>query len=288
VLAALVLIWGTTWAAIRIGLGGIPPFTGAALRFALASVVLLIIARLWGVRLGAERGEKLLWVANAVLTIAVPYGLVYWGEQWVPSGLASVVFATFTLFVAILAHFFLEGDRMSWRGAVGVVVGFGGIAVLFSEDLSALGGPHVQRVAVVMLLAPLASAVGQIVIKRHGGHIHPLSVTAVPMGLAALVFGVVAVVAERDLPILWNAATVGSVLYLAVFGSALAFTLYYWLLRKMTATRLSLVAYVTPVVAVAVGIAMFGEPFTVRTMVGSAAVIVGVALVVGRRYRRPV
>jgi len=94
VLAVLVLIWGTTWAAIRIGLGGIPPFTGAALRFALASLLLLVIARARGVKLGRQPGEKRLWLANGVLSMAVPYALVYWGEQWVPSGLASVVFAT--------------------------------------------------------------------------------------------------------------------------------------------------------------------------------------------------
>ena len=284
-LALLTLIWGTTWAAIRLGLDGLPPLTGLAMRFAVAAVLLLGYAKFKGVPLGGQLHEKRLWVANAFLTMAGPYVFVYWGEQWVPSGLASVIFATFTLLVAVMAHFMLDGERLSILGTLGVMIGFAGIAILFSEDLTTLGGPRVREAALVMFISPFLSAVGQIVIKKWGGHLHPLSLTAVPMAISAAAVGVLALVLERGRPVVLTWVSVGSVLYLAAFGSALAFTLYFWLLRSMTATRLSLIAYMTPVVAVAVGIFLLSEPFTARTVAGSIAVVAGVGLVVARRRR---
>jgi drug/metabolite transporter (DMT)-like permease len=99
----LTLVWGTTWAAIRVGLQGMPPFTAVALRFAIATVILLAIARAMKVRLGAEPHEKTLWLVNGALIFSVSYGVVYWSEQYVPSGLAAILFATFAL-VTLFAH----------------------------------------------------------------------------------------------------------------------------------------------------------------------------------------
>ena len=98
----LCLIWGTTWAAIQIGLQGIAPFTGVALRFAIAAAVLLAFVRALRIRLGTSRRERGLWLVNGGLAFSVSYAVVYWAEQWVPSGLAAVLFATYPLFVALL------------------------------------------------------------------------------------------------------------------------------------------------------------------------------------------
>ena len=111
VFALLTVIWGTTWAAIRVSLEGIPPVTGVAIRFALAGLVLVAIGRLRGVRFGRLPGEARLWWINAATTFAGSYGIVYWGEQWVPSGLAAVLFATLPLWIVILGHFLLPGER---------------------------------------------------------------------------------------------------------------------------------------------------------------------------------
>ena len=117
----LTLIWGTTWAIIRVGLEGIPPFTGVALRFAIAGAVLLVLARRAGIPLGRMRTERRLWIVNAVLSFCVSYGVVYWAEQWLPSGLASVLFATFPLWVALLAHLALPAERLGRGLTKGVV-----------------------------------------------------------------------------------------------------------------------------------------------------------------------
>jgi len=283
----LTLIWGTTWAAIRVGLRGVPPFTGMAARFALASALLLAVAPLLGVRFGESARERRLWVANALLSFCGSYGVVYWCEQWIPSGLGSVLFATFPLFVAILAHFALPGERLTLRAVAGIAVGFAGVAVLFSDDFRLLGGREVRVAAAVMLASPLLSAASTVAVKRWGEGIHPVSLSAVPMGATAAVMAAVALVTERGRPVTLDAASVGAIVYLAVFGSAVTFCLYYWLMSEVTATRLSLIAYAIPVVAVAVGAVFLREPVTRRMLAGALLVVLGVALAVPRTKRAP-
>jgi drug/metabolite transporter (DMT)-like permease len=277
-LAALVLIWGSTWAAIRVSLEGIPPLTGVVLRFTLACLLLLALMPFFGVRLGKAPYERRLWWINAVLTFTISYGLVYWGEQWVPSGLAAVIFATFPLFVAVLAHFFLPGERLRPASLTGVLIGFAGVAVLYSEDLNAMGGPRTAFAATMMLIAPVASAFANVAVKRWGKGVHPLSVSGVSMGLGALLVVPFAWVSERGREIDFGLRPVLAVIYLAVVGSAVAFTVYYWLLRRQSATSLSLINYATPVVAVLIGTLWLGEPFTLRICLGAGLVVAGVAI----------
>jgi drug/metabolite transporter (DMT)-like permease len=283
----LSLIWGTTWAAIRIGLQGVPPISGVALRFTLAAAILFALSPSLGVRYGGSRRELALWGINGVLAFCVSYGVVYWAQQWVPSGLASILFATMPLFVAVLAHRLLPGERLNRRGLAGMLVGFAGVAVIFSEDLTRLGGPQMAGAAVVLLVSPFVSAVASVAIKRWGAGIHPVSLAAVPMAIAAGVMGALALATERHQTFVIDAASVGAILYLGVFGSAVTFTLYYWLLRHVRATRVSLIAYTAPVVAVAVGAVFLAEPMTARTLGGSALVLLGVALAVHRTPAAP-
>ncbi len=281
----LVLVWGTTWAAIRVGLAGIPPFTGVAMRFTLAGLLLLSLAPRFGVRLGASRRERALWAANAFLSFGVSYAVVYWCEQYIPSGLAAVLFATYPLLVAALAHFFLPGERLAPAAGAGLLLGFAGVAVIFSDDLRLLGGEQVRTAALVMLVSPVVSAVSMILIKRWGAGIHPLSLAAVPMLAAGLAMGIVALAFERGRTLVLDARSLGALLYLTVFGSAVTFTVYYWLLARVSATRVALTSYVIPIVAVAVGAVAFHEPVRPRLLAGSALVLAGV-VAVGRRGPR--
>jgi drug/metabolite transporter (DMT)-like permease len=285
-IALLVCIWGTTWSVIRIGLTGIPPLTGVALRFALAGVLLWGLALGMGLRGSRLRAPMALWWTHGLLTFGVSYGLVYWAEQWVPSGLAAVLFATFPLFVALLAHFFLPGERLRPAAAAGLALGFGGVALVFSEDFAALGGPRVAFAGAVMLLSPLASAVAQVAVKKWGGHVHPVPLNAGAMVLAGAVMGMLAAIVERGRPVRFTGPAVGALLYLTLLGTAVAFSLYFWLLRHMSATTLSLTAYAIPVVAMGVGAALFREPVTARVVGGAGLVIAGTALASGRWRRR--
>lgn len=285
-LALLILIWGTTWAAIRIGLEGIPPFAGVALRFGIAGLFLIGLAMVRRVPLGASRLERRLWWINGLLSFCLSYGVVYWAEQWVPTGLAAVLFSTFPLFVALLAHVWLPDERLDTVSVLGILLGVGGVAAIFSEDLGALGGRHIAVASLVFMLSPIASSVANVAVKKWGRGIPSLSLTAVPMGMTAAIMGSLALVVEQGRSIRWTGATVGSLLYLSICGSALTFTLYFWLLKHISATRLSLITYGIPVVAVVVGWLVLDETLTLRTLLGAILILAGVGLVVSPRRRR--
>ena len=284
VFALLTAIWGTTWAAIRIALEGIPPVTGVAIRFALAGLVLVAIGHLRGVRFGRLPGEARLWVINAATTFAGSYGIVYWGEQWVPSGLAAILFATLPLWIVSLGHFLLPGERGGGRRFAGVLVGFAGVAIVFSEDFDKLGGEQVFFASMVFLLAPLVSALGSLSVKRWGSAISPFSVAGVPMLMTGGAMGLLALVIERHRPVapmLGAGAAAGpwlATLYLALFGSALTFSLYFWLLARRSAVAASLISYTVPICAVLVGWLLFDEPVTWRLLAGGGVVLAGVAV----------
>jgi len=278
-LGLLTLVWGTTWAAITISLRGIPPFTGVALRFAIASTMLIGYARVMGIPLAAtNQRERRLRLLHALLSFCVSYGIVFWVEQWVPSGLTSVLFATFPLLVVVMAHFALPRERMNRLVLFGSCLGFGGIAVIFAEDLELLGGPMVALASVVMLISPLVSATVSVAVKKWGSGMHPVPFNAMAMVFATGIMGAVAAIVEHDRPVFFDPGPVAALLYMAIAGTAITFPLYFWLLEHMEARQVALIAYGTPVVALFIGVVYMGEPMTVRTWVGSAMVVVGVAV----------
>ncbi len=276
----LILIWGTTWSVIRVSLDGIPPFAGVSIRFALAALILWAVARAKGVRLSGP-GTLWLWPMQALLAFSISYGVVYWAEQWVPSGLVSVLYSTLPMFVALFAFVVLPDERLGGWGLAGVLIGFSGVAVIFSDDLGVLADAQVRRAALVVLLAPLGNAVAQVSVKRWGHGVHALSLTAPPMAMTGVLFAVLAWIFERDRDFAFGTGPVLATLYLAIAGSAITFSLFFWLLKHVSATRMSMIAYAVPVVAVTVGTWWLDEPLTARMAAGSALVIAGVAFVAG-------
>jgi len=278
-LGFLVAVWGTTWAAVRISLRGFPPLTGIALRFAIAAVLLLAFARATNTPLPAIdcRDRYLRWL-HAVLTFCVSYGIVFWAEQYIPSGLTSVLFATFPLFVAVMAHFVLPGERMTMPVFGGTILGFVGIAAIFAEDLGRVGGSSAVSASLIMLGSPVAGAISTVAYKKWGRGIRPVPFNAVAILYASVIMGVAAVVVERHRVIVPDRWPVMAILYMAVLSTAITFPLYFWLLQHMQARRLALIGYGTPVVALFLGVAFLDERLTTLTLVGSAMVIVGVAV----------
>src|SRR5262245_27185571 len=133
-------IWGSTWLFIKVGLEDLPPLTFAGIRFVIACTILLAVIRIRDIRLPRAPGEWRLLALTGVLSFAVNYGLIFWGEQYISSGLAALLQATIPAFGLVIAHFYLPGERMTWAKIAGVVLGVCGVGIVFSNQLAIAGG----------------------------------------------------------------------------------------------------------------------------------------------------
>jgi drug/metabolite transporter (DMT)-like permease len=280
-IALLCLIWGSTWMVIQRGLADLPPFTSAAARFVLAAIAMSVVVPLFRRRESGREPELWLCAVVGVCNFGVSYGIVYWSETRIPSGLASVLWSIFPMLMAASGHLFLPGETLRGRQWLGFVVGFVGVAFLFETALRA-SGLDAAPAGLVMCLSPLVSAIGTTVLKRHGSGIRSMTLNRNAMWIGAALLCTAAAVLENGRSARWNATSAGSVIYLAFVGTALTFGLYFWLLRHLPAHKLSLISYVTPAIALMLGTFVGKEPFTAFTGIGSALILAGVCLVVHR------
>lgn len=274
---ALVLIWGSTWYVIRIGLEAYPPFFSLAARFAFAGPALLLIMKLRGDPIPWQPRHQPFFFALGFLSFVTSYGVVYWGEQYVPSGLAAVVFGLFPIFVGVVGHFLLPEERLGWARLGGLALGLGGIAVINSGDL-ALIHPLAPVATLAIVISPFVSAVANVLTKR-AVHDYPiLAFSALPMTYGAICHVILWRVFERDVPLHWSWPGVLSIAYLSILGSMITFAGYFWLLKRIAAGRAALVAYLTPLIALAIGALVGGEALTLPILLGTAMVLSGVAI----------
>ncbi|MFN0244625.1 MAG: DMT family transporter [Planctomycetota bacterium] len=280
--ALLCVIWGSTWIVIRGGLDDLPPLTSAGARFLLAALVMSALAPWLAPREGGGRAPLRLSLVVGVLQFGVSYAAVYWAETRLPSGIVSVLWAVNPLLMAIATQRYLRGEKLDVRQWTGLAVGFGGVALLFFRDLDRFGAGAVPA-ALVLFVSPLASAIATTIVKRQGEGVSSVELNRNGMWIGAACLCAAAFALERDASVTWTGAAIGSVAYLAVIGTVVAFGLYFWLLRHTAAHRLSLISYVTPAIALLLGAWLGGEELTRYTIGGSVAILIGVALVVGRR-----
>ncbi len=278
VIALLTTIWGTTYFVIREGLEDIPPFSAAGIRFALAAFLMAALARVLSRREGGTAPGIGLSIAMGVGNFAISYGIVYWAEQVLTSGLVSVLWAVFPMMIAACGHIFIPGERLYLGQWGGFVVGFIGVVVLFMGDLRGLG-PAAIPAGAVTLLSPAAAAVGQTIIKRYGQGTNSLMLNRNGMLIGAALLAATALIFEGDDKIYITVSAVGSVAYLTLFGTVVTFGLYFWVLRYAPSYKLSLIAYLTPILALTVGAVLGDEPVGVFTVLGTVSILGGVALV---------
>ncbi len=274
----LSLIWGSTWLFIKVGLADLPPFTFAGLRFSIAILPLALLAAARRPAFPTTVGDWAFMVLTGVMTFSVTYGLVFWGEQHISSGLAALLFATFPLFGLVIAHAHLPTERMNpWRVS-GVLLGIGGIAIVFSQELGATG-PLALWGSAAVVLAAFTAAYADVWIKMRAGHFDPVVLTLVQMVAGTIPLLVVGLTIEGNpLEHNWTPLAVISLTYLAVMGSAVAFVLLYWLIKHMDVTKTMLITLVTPLIAVVLGMAILGEDLTWRTAAGGGAILAGLSL----------
>lgn len=285
-IAALTFIWGSTWLAIKIGVEDVPPFLGAAARFAIAAAILFALSRIQRVRFPRSRRVHAGLVGLGLSAFWLSYGVVYWAEQFLSSGLTAVLFATHPLFTLLLAHVALPAERMRRRKVVGMALGFAGVVLIFQDDIQ-LSDPRAPLAAALLLVSPLAAAASNVAIKRWGTHLHPYNLTILPMTYGTVALFATAFVAGEPAAVRWTGTAIGSIVYLATFGTAIAFVVYYTLLRHVAVTSLNLISFLFPVVAVVLGWLVLGETLGSFALVGGTAILLGIAVATWRQRPPP-
>jgi len=271
------LIWGLTWVAIKIGLEDLPPLLSAGVRFVLASAILWP-AVLWR-RLALPKNwpELRAILIPGFFIYSINYALVYWGEQYIGAGLAAILFASIPFLVALFAHYMLAAEKMTYAKLTGLTTGFLGIVLVFYGGLSF--GPDSYWGMLALLGSSLSAAYANILVKRDLHYTDPMLATALQMSLGAILLLGLGTLSESWKNFHLTPRALGSLLYLSIFGSAVAFSLYFWALKKTEVTKMSLIAFVTPLVALAGGHWILDEPITGRLAIGSLMVLAGILII---------
>lgn len=267
----VIAVWGTTWIAIKASVDSIPPLTAAGLRFAIAFPLLALIVRRMGVPLRYPRGHGRLLALVTLAYFTLPYVLMNFGGRAIPSGLAAVLFATVSVFIVALSVPLL-GAASTRRQALGVGVALAALAALIAHQ-TGVGGEARPFGVLALLGAAGLHALVYVLLKRDAGAISPLTLNALPMGLAGLLLCTAGLAIEHPDPGAVTGASLGALIYLGTFASVVGFLAYFHLLRHLGPVPLALVFILFPVVAQLVAV-LGGE----RAMRGGSLALLGVVL----------
>jgi drug/metabolite transporter (DMT)-like permease len=287
--AIIYFVWGSTFLAIRIGVHEVPPLLFAAMRFLVAGLVLFG----WMISSGEPSPTRRQWMSVlllAFLIFLIDYGLLFWAEQRVPSGVAAVMMATIPVFIALSEILFLRTQRLTVRLAFALLVGIGGVAVLMSHSLNLGGAPVDRPGAVALIIGSISWSVATVLARKL-----PLPPSKVMSSGAQMLAGgiMLAVTAtalgefRRFHPSTVSPAAWFSLIYLIIAGSIIGFTAYVWLIHHESPTKVGTYAYVNPVVAVLIGYFFGGESLGLRTVLGTMFVLVSVVVITTTRAKKP-
>ncbi len=275
----LCLVWGTTWIFIKIGLDDLPPVWFAAARFLVAILLLIPVIAVNRYRIPKKR-EWLVVGATGVLQFSFNYALLFWGEQFITSGLAAVLQTTIPAFGLVLARILIPTERITAVKVVSISLGIIGVAIIFKDQLQ-MNGSLAFFGSLAVVVGALAAALASVMTKAKSLGIPPASLVLCQMicGLPPLIiYG--AIFEGNPLSFEWTWWALISVLYLAVAGSIAAFWLYYWLLGHMDLSKAMMISFVTPLIAVIIGAVWRSERLELQTLIGGILILLSVGFIV--------
>jgi len=288
-------VWGSTFYAIRVGVSEVPPFLLAAMRFLAAGLLLFVWVIARGERVPAGRQ----WVSACLLAFLIffcDYGLLFWAEQRVPSGIAAVILATIPAFMALSEIVLLGTQRLTITLAAALLLGLAGVAILMSHSihfagLGTLGGAPIDTAgAVALIVGALSWSVASALARKLPLPESKVMSSAVQMLLGGVMLAFAAM-ARGELrgfrPLQVSSSAWIALLYLIFAGSIAGFTAYVWLLHRESPTRVGTYAYVNPVVAIIVGYLLGGEPLGARTILGGIFVVASVVAITSMQAKKP-
>ena len=275
----LCVVWSSTWLAIKIGLRDLPPISYAGIRFVIAIVALLAVSIGRARLLPRSRAEYIILALTGVLMFSVNYGLLFWGELHVSSGLAAVLQATIPIFGMMFAHLMLPDEPMHWQRLSGAFLAVAGVAVICARLLN-FNGMMAFWGGLGIVVGAAGAAFSNVLLKQRPIQLGPAMIAAWQMIFGTVPLLVLGWMIEGN-PIRfhWTAMSIFCLLYLAIIGSALTFLLLYWLLPQMQATNLQTVSLITPPGAVMLGWLLGGETFPLWSLLGAGLVLAGVWII---------
>lgn len=282
------IVWGTTYLAIRIALETIPPLLLTGVRFTIAGVLMLGIARWRGQSIPTDLRTLGNLALVGFLMVGVGNLAVVWAEQWVPSGLAALFVATAPFWMVIIEKFRKKGERVGVAGMIGMLIGFIGVGMLVTPGGS--GGSlslHFILGALAIQLGSIGWQLGSAHGKYNVRHVGLLASSALQMLSGGLIVTIVGLLAGEGSHFVVNVRTFSAFAYLIVFGSIVAFSSYVYALAHMKTTTVSLYAYINPVVAVFLGWLILSEPLTWTSVMAMLVILTGVAMVQSPGWKKP-
>jgi drug/metabolite transporter (DMT)-like permease len=275
--------WGSTYLAIKIGVQDMPPMFFAGIRFVIAGSLMILYSKSKGYTF-PESGKKLALLSSiGLLMLLGGNGLVVYAEQWVDSGVASLMIATVPIFVALLEHVFIRDTRLTPKGLLGLLLGFGGVYFLLNPAETA-GAINLEGV-LVLLAASFFWSSGTVLSKKVKGKSSIVSNIGIQMFSGGIGLLLVSVITGEFSRLKVSANAIFAVLYLIIFGSLIGYSSYIYLLQKWPATKAGTYAYVNPVVAVSLGALFLGERVTSLMLISMAAILLGVVIVQKSKIR---
>jgi drug/metabolite transporter (DMT)-like permease len=287
VFLAMGFMWGSSYLFIKIGVDhGLQPFTLIMFRLAIGAALLASVVAWFREPLPRDPRMYGHLAVMGVVNIAIPFALITYAEQVVASSLASVINGAVPLFVIVIAALFLRGERITINRLVGLAVGFVGIAVLVGLDVTEIGSANALG-ELALLGATISYAVGAVYAKAHIHGLRPMIPALFQVFFALVVTVVLAFATEHPLAAVPEPEALFAIVWLGLLGSGLAYLAFFRILGRWGATRTSMVAYLLPVVGIALGALVLQEPLAPSTLLGTALVIAGIALVNSRLGTRP-
>lgn len=273
------LIWGSSFAWIKIAVEEIPPATLVAWRMTLGAAGMLVLLAF--IRVERPRGfrEWLPLIVLGAINAALPIFLISWGEQYVDSGTAAVLNSLVPLFSLLIAGVALRTEPVTGLRVGGLLLGFAGAALLAGRELELRSDPAALIGAGAVVLAAISYAAGASYARHRVLRTHRYVVAGGTLVFAAIDMWVIALLADGGVIIPRQLDTLVSVLWLGLLGSFVAYVLFFFLIEHLGATMASMVTYVFPVVGVAIGVIGLGERFDLRLLAGTALVVLGIAVV---------
>jgi drug/metabolite transporter (DMT)-like permease len=278
----LCVVWSSTWLAIKVGLEDLPPISFAALRFVIAFVVLVAVSIGRVPLLPKTRDDWLLLAFTGVLLFSVNYGLLFWGELHVSSGLAAVLQAVIVIFGLFFAHYLVPGEPLRWQKVVGAVIAGVGVALICGRLLDH-GGILAFWAGLGIVVGGASAAFSNVLLKRRALQLAPAMIAAWQMFFGSVPMLLLGAILEGN-PVRfhWTTSAWLCLLYLALIGSALTFLLLYWLLPRIPVNNLQSISLITPPGAVAIGWFLGGETFSLWQLLGGAFVLAGIWMIFGK------